>query len=47
MTLDGMSSIEITDGYRMQRSVNPAPGEQFVVQWRLRRKRSRQSERPL
>ena len=36
MTLDGMSSIEITDGYRMQRSVNPAPGEQFVAQWRLR-----------
>lgn len=36
MTLDGLASIEITDFYDMSRPLNPEPGEEFVMQWRLR-----------
>ena len=36
MTLDGLASIEIIDGYLMERPLDPGPGEEFVAQWRLR-----------
>ena len=36
LTIDGRRSTQISDSYRMERPLNPGPGEQFVVQWRLR-----------
>ena len=36
MTLDGLASIEIIDGYLMERPLDPGPGEEFVAQWGLR-----------
>jgi len=36
MTLDGLASIEIVDGYRLDRPLDPGPGEEFVVRWGLR-----------
>ncbi|MCC6358933.1 MAG: hypothetical protein IT450_09330 [Phycisphaerales bacterium] len=36
MTLDGLASIEIIDAYRINRPLDPEPGEVFVAQWGLR-----------
>ena len=36
MTIDGLADRQIDDYYRMERPVDPAPGEQFLMQWRLR-----------
>ena len=36
MTMDGLADRQIDDYYRMERSIDPGPGEEFVMQWRLR-----------
>ena len=36
MTMDGLADTQIDDYYRMERTLNPEPGEEFVMQWRLR-----------
>lgn len=36
MTMDGLADRQIDDYYRMERSLDPGPGEEFVMQWRLR-----------
>jgi hypothetical protein len=38
MTIDGLASIDITDYYTIDRpgQIDPGPGEEFVMQWRLR-----------
>lgn len=36
MSIDGRADRQIDDYYRMDRSLNPEPGELFVMQWRLR-----------
>ena len=36
MTMDGLADTQIDDYYRMDRLLDPEPGEEFVMQWRLR-----------
>lgn len=36
LTIDSLWSLQVADGYRMDRSMNPAVGEEFVMRWRLR-----------
>jgi hypothetical protein len=36
MTIDGLWSTQVDDFYRMERTLDPDPGELFVMQWRLR-----------
>lgn len=36
MTMDGLADRQIDDYYRLQRPLNPGPGERFVMQWRVR-----------
>jgi len=36
MTMDGLADRQIDDYYRMERPIDPEPGEVFVMQWRLR-----------
>ena len=36
MTMDGLADTQIDDYYRMERTLDPEPGEEFVMQWRLR-----------
>ena len=36
MTMDGLADRQIDDYYRMERPLDPGPGETFVMQWRLR-----------
>ena len=36
MTMDGLADRQIDDYYRMERSIDPGPGEEFVMQWRIR-----------
>ena len=36
MTMDGLADRQIDDYYRMERPLDPEPGETFVMQWRLR-----------
>ena len=36
MTMDGLADRQIDDYYRMERLLDPGPGEEFVMQWRLR-----------
>ena len=35
MTMNGLADRQIDDYYRMERTLNPEPGEEFVMQWRL------------
>jgi hypothetical protein len=36
MTMDGLADTQIDDYYRMDRPLDPEPGEEFVMQWRIR-----------
>ena len=36
MTMDGLADRQIDDYYRMERLIDPGPGEEFVMQWRIR-----------
>ena len=36
LTIDGLADRQIDDYYRMERSIDPEPGEEFVMEWRLR-----------
>lgn len=35
LTLDGLRSDQIFDGYEIQRAIDPGPGETFVAEWRV------------
>lgn len=36
LTIDSLRSRQIADFYRIDRQIDPAPGEEFVMRWRLR-----------
>src|SRR5262245_4076497 len=36
LTIDGRADRQIDDYYRMDRLLNPEPGELFIMQWRFR-----------